>query len=49
VIVGDNPKPSTAVMPPQDPNGPPQDGSYREQPKRLVKAEERLPQLASGP
>jgi HK97 family phage portal protein len=44
VIVGDNPKPSPAVMPIQDPNGPPQDGSYRE-PKALVKAEERLPQL----
>jgi hypothetical protein len=34
VIVGSNPKPSTDVMGPQDPNGPPQDGSYR-QPKAL--------------
>lgn len=30
VIVGDNPKPAPNVMPIQDPNGPPQDGSYRE-------------------
>lgn len=29
VIVGDNPKPSTDLMPIQDPNGPPQDGSHR--------------------
>lgn len=28
VQVGDNPKPSPAVMPIQDPNGPPQDGSH---------------------
>jgi HK97 family phage portal protein len=49
VIVGDNPKPSPQVMPPQDPNKPPQDGSYREEPpKALVKAEERLPQLHPG-
>jgi HK97 family phage portal protein len=45
VIVGDNPKPSPQIMPPQDPNGPEQDGSYREQPKALVKAQEKLPQL----
>jgi hypothetical protein len=34
-------------MPIQDPNGPAQDGSYREQPKALEKAAEyeRLPQL----
>lgn len=32
VIVGDNPKPSPMVMGPQDPNKPPQDGSYRELP-----------------
>lgn len=44
VLVGDNPKPSVDVMGPQDPNGPPQDGSYREQPKALVKAEDRVPQ-----
>jgi len=44
VVVGDNPKPSTDVMPIQDPNGPPQDGSYREEPpKALVKAEEFTP------
>lgn len=30
VIVGDNPLPSIGVMPIQDPNGPPQDGSHRE-------------------
>jgi HK97 family phage portal protein len=35
VIVGDNPKPSTDVMPIQDPNKPPQDGSYREEPKAI--------------
>jgi HK97 family phage portal protein len=35
VIVGDNPKPSTDVMPIQDPNGPPQDGSYRQEPKSV--------------
>lgn len=35
VIVGDNPKPSVDVMPVQDPNGPPQDGSHREAPKAL--------------
>lgn len=29
VIVGDNPLPSPQVMPPQDPNGPAQDGSHR--------------------
>lgn len=47
VTVGDNPKPSVDVMPIQDPNGPPQDGSYREQPKALRKAEEfePVPQL----
>jgi hypothetical protein len=28
-VVGDNPKPSPAVMPVQNPNAPPQDGSYR--------------------
>jgi HK97 family phage portal protein len=45
VIVGE--KPSVDVMPIQDPNGPPQDGSYREQPKALQKAEDYtpLPQL----
>lgn len=52
VIVGDNPKPSPQVMPPQQPGAPPQDGSGRQQdqmpdgqpPKALVKAEP-LPQL----
>jgi len=51
VIVGDNPKPSPQVMPPQDPNGPQQDGSYRaEPPKALAKAQEYepLPQLHPG-
>jgi hypothetical protein len=43
VIVGDNPKPSVDVMPVQDPNKPPQDGSYREQPKALQKAEDYMP------
>jgi len=44
VIVGDNPKPSPQVMGPQDPNGPPQDGSGRQSdtpavpPKALTKA-----------
>lgn len=38
VTEGDNPKPSVDVMPIQDPNGPPQDGSHREEPKALVKA-----------
>jgi HK97 family phage portal protein len=49
VIVGE--KPSVDVMPIQDPNGPPQDGSYREQPpKALTKAEDYtpLPQLHPG-
>jgi hypothetical protein len=46
VLVGDNPKPSPQVMPPQQPGGPPQDGSFREESTRaLVKAEDRLPQL----
>jgi hypothetical protein len=36
VIVGDNPKPSTDVMPIQDPNKPSQDGDYREEPKALA-------------
>jgi HK97 family phage portal protein len=41
VVVGENPKPSPQIMGPQDPNGPEQDGSYREEPaKALVKAEE---------
>jgi HK97 family phage portal protein len=35
VTVGDDPKPAPNVMGPQDPNGLPQDGSYREQPKAL--------------
>ena len=35
VIVGDNPKPAPNVMPIQDPNKPPQDGSFREEPKQL--------------
>ena len=53
VIVGDNPKPSPQVMGPQDPNGPPQDGSGRqsdtpaEPPKALVKADQ-LPQFHPG-
>jgi HK97 family phage portal protein len=42
VMVGDNPKPSPQVMPPQDPNAPPQDGSHRSDqpapPKALAKA-----------
>lgn len=29
VVVGDNPRPSPQVMPIQNPNGPPQDGSHR--------------------
>jgi HK97 family phage portal protein len=56
VIVGENPKPSTDVMPIQDPNKPSQEGDYREEPKALVKTVddpavqghenyERLPQL----
>jgi hypothetical protein len=48
VIVGDNPKPSPQIMGPQDPNGPTQDGSFREEEtKALVKAEtfDRLPQF----
>jgi HK97 family phage portal protein len=50
VLVGDNPKPSPQVMPPQQPGEPDQDGSYREEPKALVKAEEyeRVPQLHPG-
>lgn len=36
VIVGENPKPSVDVMPIQDPNGPPQDGSYRENDTRSI-------------
>jgi HK97 family phage portal protein len=38
VIVGDNPKPSTDVMPIQDPNGPSQEGDHREdeEPKGLT-------------
>lgn len=51
VIVGDNPKPSVDVMPIKDPNKPEQDGSYREEPKALVKAVddyEPLPQLHPG-
>ena len=51
VNVGDNPKPSVDIMPIQDPNGPPQDGSFRENGQRqLAKAEEfeRLPQLHPG-
>jgi HK97 family phage portal protein len=49
VVVGDNPKPSTDVMPIQDPNGPEQDGSYREEPqKALVKAQDARPQLHPG-
>jgi HK97 family phage portal protein len=36
VIVGDNPKPSPQVMPPQDPNGPSQDGDFREGESRLL-------------
>jgi HK97 family phage portal protein len=39
VLVGDNPKPSPQIMPPQDPGGPEQDGSFREEPKALVKAQ----------
>lgn len=30
VIEGDNPRPAPNIMPPQDPNGPPQDGSHRQ-------------------
>jgi HK97 family phage portal protein len=52
VIEGDNPKPSTDVMGPQDPNAPPQDGSYRvgqgsadTLPKALTKSEGALPQF----
>lgn len=52
VIVGDNPKPSPQVMGPQDPNGPPQDGSARQedQPAKALKeakppAEDRVNQL----
>ena len=40
VLVGENPKPSVDVMPVQDPNGPPQDGSHRENATQaLAKAE----------
>jgi HK97 family phage portal protein len=45
VTAGDKPKPSVGVMPIQDPNKPEQDGSYRENPKALAKAQERLPQF----
>jgi hypothetical protein len=45
VIVGDNPLPSTDVMPIQDPNGPAQDGSHRE---NASKSYEPLPQLHPG-
>lgn len=53
VVVGDNPKPSPQVMPPQQPGQPPQDGSGRQEdqppdgqpPKALIKASEPLPQL----
>jgi HK97 family phage portal protein len=49
VIVGENPKPSPQIMGPQDPNGPPQDGSYRpDQPAKGLKAAEEftpVPQL----
>lgn len=46
VVVGENPKPSTDLMPIQDPNKPPQDGSYREEDKQLeVKA---APELAGA-
>ena len=48
VIVGDNPLPSIGVMPIQDPNGPPQDGSYRESPPKALKAADKLPQLHPG-
>lgn len=34
--------PAPNVMPPQDPNGPPQDGSYREEPKALPPATKAL-------
>jgi hypothetical protein len=48
VIVGDNPKPSVDVMPIQDPNKPPQDGSAREEKalKPLEEVTSLLPQLA---
>jgi hypothetical protein len=41
VIVGDNPKPSTDVMPIQDPNGPSQEGDHREdeEPKSVKQLE----------
>lgn len=57
VISGDNPKPSPQTMPIQDPNKPPQDGSYRQgdgptpvpssEPQKALKATEftPLPQL----
>ncbi len=46
VLVGDNPKPSPQIMGPQDPNGPPQDGSYRE-PKALEDGFRLKPELAA--
>lgn len=48
VIVGDNPKPSVDVMPIQDPNGPDQDGSYRENPKTLAAAKGLTPLTELG-
>lgn len=39
VLVGENPKPSTDIMPIQDPNKPSQDGDYREQPKAVKQLE----------
>ena len=36
VMIGDNPRPAPNVMPPQDPNEPPQDGSYREETARML-------------
>jgi HK97 family phage portal protein len=47
VLVGDNPKPSPMVMPPQQPGEPAQDGSAREEPKALAKAEPVLQLLPS--
>jgi len=51
VTVGDNPLPSVDVMPIQDPNGPSQDGSHRENSRQIArKAEEfsPLPQMHPG-
>jgi HK97 family phage portal protein len=39
VIIGENPKPSTDIMPIQDPNGPSQEGDHREEPSKALSPE----------